>query len=101
MRHLSTASSSEAVPLPSTACRHREPSAGSVGFEHSPKTSNPPTSHAGGANSAAPCDKLPRSESRIGQTLATALALIAELPLSRDEKAQAVRRLLAQGDERQ
>jgi hypothetical protein len=43
--------------------------------------------------------ELGASKSRIDQTLATALTMIAELPLTKEEKAQAVRRLLAQADE--
>ena len=72
----------------------------SVGREHPAESSaNPQISQTGGANSGAPGDESHHSDSRINQTLAAALALIADLPMTKDEKAQAVRRLLARGDE--
>jgi hypothetical protein len=40
-------------------------------------------------------------EGQVNQTLAAALALIAELPLTKQEKAEAVRRLLGQAEGKQ
>jgi hypothetical protein len=40
---------------------------------------------------------LQQSDGRISSDLAAALALIADLPLTKDEKAEAVRRLLGRG----
>ena len=74
----------------------------SVGLEQPTNSSAIlPNSQTGGANSGAPDDEAKHGDRRINQSLGTALALIADLPLSRDEKAEAVRRLLADGGGKQ
>ena len=67
----------------------------SVGLEHPGKLSvNPQISQTGGANSGAPGGESHKSDNLITRNLVAALVLIADLPLSKEEKAQAVRRLL-------
>jgi hypothetical protein len=55
---------------------------------------NPPIPETGGAESGVPRDGSQQSDGRINDDLAAALVLIADLPLTKDEKADAVRRLL-------
>jgi hypothetical protein len=63
--------------------------------EHPTKApENQQVSRDGGANSGAPDDGSQQSDGRINDDLAAALALIADLPLTKEEKAEAVRLLL-------
>jgi hypothetical protein len=69
---------------------------GAEGFEHPSKTSGETRDSAeGGANSGANSRWRQEAAKAIGRDLAAALAMIAGLPLTDDEKIQAVRRLLA------
>jgi hypothetical protein len=67
------------------------------GREHPTKTpANSQVSPEGGANSGAIPSGTQDNNKPTGRDLAAALALIAGLPLTDDEKAQAVRRLLTE-----
>jgi hypothetical protein len=69
-----------------------------VGLERGIDSSaNPMVSQSGGADSGALCAGSKLSDGRVNDDLAAALALIADLPLTKDEKADAVRRLLGGG----
>jgi hypothetical protein len=71
---------------------------GAEGSGHPTKTrANPQVSREGGADSGAPRDGSQQSDARINDDVAAALALIAEAPLTKDEKAETVRRLLSPG----
>jgi hypothetical protein len=81
-----------AEPGRSAACRIAE------GSEQPTKTpSKLQLSRDGGANSGALGDGSQQSDGRINDDWVSALALIADLPLTKDEKAEAVRRLLGGG----
>jgi hypothetical protein len=74
---------------------------GAEELEHPTKTpANSQVSREGGANSGATGDGSQESDGRMNDDVAAALALIANLPLSKEEQAEAVRRLLGRGKQR-
>ena len=69
-----------------------------MGLERATNSPAKPTiSQSGGAHSGALGDGSQQSDGRINDDRAAALALIGDLPLTTDEKAEAVRRLLSRG----